>query len=74
MEYIFAARNEEEFVRFKQFADRYESVIAEYLDHLKAKYEVKDLPRCIVLTGAKTALRGPTTTRAAPERMRCHSS
>lgn len=55
MEYIFAARNEEEFVRFKQFADRYESVIAEYLDHLKAKYDVKDLPRCIVLTGAATA-------------------
>ena len=26
------------------------------------------------LTGAKTAERGPTTTRAAPRRMRCHSS
>ena len=55
MEYIFAAQNEDEFVRFKQFADNYESVISKYINYLKTKYEVKDLPRCIVLTSAKTA-------------------
>ncbi len=55
MEYIFAAQNDAEFNCFALFAKQYEGVLSKYIDLLKSKYEVQSLPRCIVLTGAKTA-------------------
>lgn len=55
MKYIFAAQNDAEFSRFHLFAKQYKGVLAEYIDLLKNKYKAQCLPRCIVLTSAKTA-------------------
>lgn len=55
MEFIFAAQNDAEFNSFQTFAKQYEGVLSEYIGLLKSKYMVQSLPRCIVLTGAKTA-------------------
>lgn len=55
MEFIFAAQNDTEFNRFKMFAKLYEGVLSNYIGMLESKYKVRSLPRCIVLTSAKTA-------------------
>lgn len=55
MEYIFAAQNDFEFNCFHLFANQYEGVLSKYIDLLEGKYKVQSLPRCIVLTSAKSA-------------------
>ncbi len=55
MEYIFAVQNHREFEDFSRFSRQYKDVISDYIDFLVSSYQVKDLPRCIVLASAKTA-------------------
>ncbi|MBR3294164.1 MAG: hypothetical protein IKI69_07100 [Oscillospiraceae bacterium] len=55
MEFVFAVQNETELNRYMQFANQYKNVLSAYLDLLEIKYEVKEVPRCIVLTSEKIA-------------------
>ncbi|MBQ9265230.1 MAG: elongation factor Tu [Clostridia bacterium] len=55
MEYIFAAQNDAEFNYFHLFVKQYEGVLSNFIGLLKSKYKVQSLPRCIVLTSARTA-------------------
>ena len=57
MEYVYAARNAEEFERYKSFSERIGKVIDKFVDHLKTAYGVFDLPRCIVFADEVTATR-----------------
>ncbi len=57
MEYVFAARNTEEFEKYNTFAKHFSEKITEYIDYLKTNFGVSELPRCIVFADEVTATR-----------------
>ncbi len=55
MEFVFAVQNEEELRRYRQFAERYQPVVESYIQEIKSRFDVKDLPCCIVLASRRIA-------------------
>ncbi len=57
MEYIYAVAHEGELAEYRRFTARTEGRLAGYLEFLKARYRVSELPRAIVWASRETATR-----------------
>ncbi len=55
MKFIFAAENAEELLRYQRMTNGWAEKISAYTAFLKERYEVRELPRCVVFASLETA-------------------
>lgn len=57
MKYIYAVENEAELAKYKSFAFRHMSELDDYIAYISSEYDVRELPKAVVLTSAENASR-----------------